>query len=287
MKPLPANVGNVVIRTDFSEERIWDDIRALISRHTDEGLLTTVRIVDDPGYAGLTAERLLGLLPQDDDCVYLAVADARTSAPGLRLQDRTLLVVDAASRGTGPVGVFRTRLSDLPSVDANLSLANMEFGEFQESVRDNAAHPDPWPGPAAGRPPVSWDGVDDRPVLTGLAPGDTVRRQVVSSPSGTYVLLNQDDGDVVIRRVRDGAVVWRTGTRLDEELTGLSSRLVLRESGDLVLFDPTGVRLWSSGTTGRGVRRVVLGDDGRLALLDAEGGEVWSSARPGPEPGPA
>jgi hypothetical protein len=72
--------------------------------------------------------------------------------------------------------------------------------------------------------------------------------------------------------------VWRTGTQLEDELTGLySNRLVLHSSGDLVLFAPTGTQLWNSGTRGRDVQRAVLTDEGRLTLVGPDGGEVWSS----------
>ena len=90
--------------------------------------------------------------------------------------------------------------------------------------------------------------------------------------------MNQDDGDVVIYRAQDGAAVWRTDTVLEDELTGLySNRLVLQDSGNLVVFAPTGAQLWSSGTQGRDVERAVLTDEGRLILVGADGGEVWSS----------
>jgi hypothetical protein len=89
--------------------------------------------------------------------------------------------------------------------------------------------------------------------------------------------VNQDDGDVVIYSAQDGAAVWRTGTLLEEGLRGLSNRLVLQDSGNLVVFAPTGAQAWNSGTRGRDVQRALLGDDGRLMLIGADGGEVWSS----------
>ncbi|MFI1409849.1 DUF4241 domain-containing protein [Streptomyces sp. NPDC020707] len=120
--------------------------------------------------------------------------------------------------------------------------------------------------------------LEGMPLLTELLPGGTLRLGALSSKSGTFLLVNQDDGDVVIYRAQDGAPVWRTETQLKDELTGLySNRLVLQDSGNLVLFAPTGTQLWNSGTQGRDVQRAVLTDQGRFVLVGADGGEVWSS----------
>ncbi|RMB84759.1 DUF4241 domain-containing protein [Streptomyces shenzhenensis] len=126
--------------------------------------------------------------------------------------------------------------------------------------------------------------LEGRPILAELLPGVALRLGALSSSSGAFLLVNQEDGDVVIYRAQDGATVWSTGTLLEDELIGLSNRLVLQDNGNLVVFAPTGVQVWSSGTQGRDVQRAVLGDDGRLVLLDADGGEVWSSDLLYPKP---
>jgi hypothetical protein len=90
------------------------------------------------------------------------------------------------------------------------------------------------------------------------------------------VLVQEDDGDFVVRQRGEPRPVWSAGTRLDPELRGLPNRLVLRRSGELTVHSPTGHQIWSSGTAGRPAERLILGDDGRLALVGA--GEVlWSS----------
>ncbi|MEU1306328.1 DUF4241 domain-containing protein [Streptomyces shenzhenensis] len=126
--------------------------------------------------------------------------------------------------------------------------------------------------------------LEGRPFLAELLPGVALRLGALSSSSGAFLLVNQEDGDVVIYRAQDGATVWRTGTLLEDELIGLSNRLVLQDNGNLVVFAPTGVQVWSSGTQGRDVQRAVLGDDGRLGLVDADGSEVWSSDLLYPKP---
>jgi hypothetical protein len=281
VKLLPGGGGDLLIRTDFAAQQVWDDLCALIAHHAREGLLTTVRIVDDPVYEGFTAEQLLGLVPGDSDCVYLAVADAQTSAPDGRIQDRTLLIVNVGPGDEEHGSIFRALISEFASIDANLSVANMDFSEFREAVDDDGVYRgmnrvSRSPGAIQFRRALKSQ-LEGRPVLTELLPGGTLRLGSLSSRAGTFLLVNQDDGDVVIYRAQDGATVWRTGTLLEGELLGLSNRLVLQDSGNLVVFAPTGVQVWNSGTRGRDVQRAVLGDDGRLMLIGADGGEVWSS----------
>jgi hypothetical protein len=289
VKLLPEGGGNLLVRTDFASQQVWDDLCALIGHHVGEGLLTTVRIVDDPVYEGMAAEQLLGLVPDDSDCVYLAVADAQTAAPDGRIQDHTLLIANVDPGDEEHGSMFRALLSEFASIDANLSLANTEFSEYREAVDDDGVY-------RGGHEFAKNLGatqyralkrrLEGRPVLTELLPGDTLRLGSLSSRSGTFLLVNQDDGDVVIYRAQDGATVWRTGTLFEDELVGLglSNRLVLQASGNLVVFAPTGVQVWNSGTQGRDVRRAVLGDDGRLTLVGADGDEVWSSELPHPKP---
>jgi hypothetical protein len=90
MKTLPEGEGALVIRTDFTNQQAWDDVCALIRSWVPEGLLTDVRVVDDPGYQGITTEQLLALVPDNGEYPYIAVADALTTASSERPQDRSL-----------------------------------------------------------------------------------------------------------------------------------------------------------------------------------------------------
>jgi len=281
--PLPApdllseGDGNLLVRTDFTAQQVWDDLLERVDHHTKEGLLTGVRIVDDPAYEGMTAEQLLDLVPDDSGCVYIAVADAQTTAPDCRIQDRTLLIVNVDPGEEEHGNAFRAAVSEFASIDANLFLANTQFSEYQDGVGDNGVYQGGHVFAKGLGAQHLEQRLEGRPILTELWPGDTLRLGSLSSESGAFFLVNQDDGDVVIYRAQDGVAVWRTGTLLEDELRRLSSRLVLQGNGNLVLFAPTGTQLWSSGTKGRDVQRAVLGDDGRLTLVNADGDEVWST----------
>ncbi|MEV5148223.1 hypothetical protein AB0L14_28490 [Streptomyces sp. NPDC052727] len=231
--------------------------------------------MDDPAFADMTAEQLLDLVPEDSGCVYLAVMDVQTATTGSRVQDRTLLMVSADPAEEDRGRTFRARVSDFASIDANLSVGNATFGEYAEVGFAANAYPPPH-GDGSQRHSLRHR-LHGKPTLTEMLPGTSLKLGSMSSGCGKYLLVNQDDGDVVIYHTPDGTPVWRTGTQLDDELRGLANRLVLRSSGDLVVFAPTGVQLWSSGTQGQDVRRAVLGNDGRLRLIGADGAAIWSS----------
>ncbi|MER5201145.1 DUF6924 domain-containing protein [Streptomyces sp. NPDC002755] len=132
MNTLPDGSDAVVIRTDFTDAQAWDRLRAYIGSYAPEGLLTDVRTVDDPRHEGMTAGQLRSLVPDRADYPYLAVADAGTFAAHLEARDRTLLVIDLDEEGPGEV--FRAVASSLAEIDANLSLANTDFGDYVEGV---------------------------------------------------------------------------------------------------------------------------------------------------------
>jgi hypothetical protein len=127
----------------------------------------------------MAAEQLLDLVPDDSDCVYLAVADARTAAPDSRIQDRTLLIVNAGDEEHG--STFRALVSEFASIDAAVD----DDGVYQGG-HESAKSPE---YRALKRR------LEGRPTLTELLPGDTLRLGALSSRSGTFLLVNQDDGE--------------------------------------------------------------------------------------------
>ncbi|MFD9963672.1 DUF6924 domain-containing protein [Amycolatopsis sp. NPDC058986] len=103
-----------------------------------------------------------------------------------------------------------------------------------------------------------------------LGRGSRLRRQSLTSPSGSHTLLHRDDGNLVLYCNAGHAPVWATGT----EWLG-DSWVDLTPSGDLVLRTSCGAPVWRSGTADQGVERLEVRDDGGLALLDATGAAVW------------
>ncbi|MFF3574620.1 DUF6924 domain-containing protein [Nocardia jiangxiensis] len=103
-----------------------------------------------------------------------------------------------------------------------------------------------------------------------LGAGSRLRRQSLTSPSGSHTLLHHDNGDLVLYCNATHTAVWATGT----DWIG-DGWLDLTLDGDLVLRTSCGASVWRSGTADRGVAQLTVQDDGALALLDAAGTAVW------------
>lgn len=100
--------------------------------------------------------------------------------------------------------------------------------------------------------------------------GARLRHQSLTSPSGAYTLVHQEDGNLVGYDNRAHRAMWASGTQWAGD--GWTE---LTEDGELVVRTLYGAPVWRSGTAGRGVQRLVVDDFGGAALLAADGSEVW------------
>jgi hypothetical protein len=126
MSAIPQTEYPVVLRTDFTDQAAWERIREAV-RNQPDGCEVYVEFLDDPGYSGAAKEQLLSLLPADYPHPILFVVDA-TAITGA---DHPILVVDLA---VSPGREFRTVPAQVHSIEANLSIANMDFEEFADAV---------------------------------------------------------------------------------------------------------------------------------------------------------
>ena len=125
---LPDTSDSLVIRTDYSDDAAWDAVRAAMRAPSEgDGFQANVAFVSDPTLDGLDAEHVIGRWPPDRHDSFVFVVDATT----LRDPEHPVLVVDLnEDRGR----TFRVIPSSAWSVENNLSLANMDFRDFAESV---------------------------------------------------------------------------------------------------------------------------------------------------------
>ncbi|MFD1545866.1 DUF6924 domain-containing protein [Nonomuraea guangzhouensis] len=129
----------LVIRTDFSAPPAWAAIRATLGPvvdnewilEDDEGeFIAPVQYLDDPAYEGATAEELLALLPEEYDLAFFVVVDE----VAVRSPEMPLLLVDLREERGRQMRVVAT---ELYSIEANLSIGNMDFAEFADAMDED------------------------------------------------------------------------------------------------------------------------------------------------------
>ncbi|HEU4878659.1 MAG TPA: hypothetical protein VFT21_04370 [Gemmatimonadaceae bacterium] len=126
MQPIPETRDAPVLRTDFSDQGAWDDVCGEIRQPVD-GFLAYVAFIDDPQYAGISIDELLRIIPANPGHGYIFVVDQVT----ISVPEHPVLVVDLVTdRGRA----FRALPSMVQSIENNLSIANMDFAEFADSV---------------------------------------------------------------------------------------------------------------------------------------------------------
>ncbi|GLY86767.1 DUF6461 domain-containing protein [Actinoallomurus iriomotensis] len=109
-----------------------------------------------------------------------------------------------------------------------------------------------------------------------LGRGGRLRHQSLTSISGVYTLVHQDDGNLVLYYNPERRAVWATDTWWAGD--GWTD---LTEDGELVVRNLCGGPVWRSGTAGSDAQWLVVDDEGGIALLDDAGTAVWE-VRTGP-----
>jgi hypothetical protein len=154
MKLLPQSDQTLFIRTDFSNDAVWQEIRSAASKpgpgfeealgllndvHDAAGsalnpLETNLHIVDDLAYAGATVEQLLESLDDDEANHILLIVVDQTA---VREPDHPILIVDLlGERGR----TFRALPEYVFEIESNLSIGNMDWEEFVNGVDDNGIY---------------------------------------------------------------------------------------------------------------------------------------------------
>jgi hypothetical protein len=128
MKPIPETEYALVLRTDFSDQAAWDALRVEIQKPvTPFGFRAYVEFLDDVAYADITKEQLLKLFPSNHNRSFIIVADQiAISHP-----EHPLLVIDLFDESARE---FRAVPMQIQGIENNLSIANMDFEEFANSV---------------------------------------------------------------------------------------------------------------------------------------------------------
>lgn len=128
MKSIPSTEFALVLRTDYSSPKAWEEIVRNIQRPV--GILrfrAQVSFLSDPAYQNLTKEQALELLPKNFNHSFLMIADSKAMVD----KGHPLLIVDLFNeRGRE----FRAVLSQVQGIENNLSLGNMDFEDFADTI---------------------------------------------------------------------------------------------------------------------------------------------------------
>jgi uncharacterized protein DUF6924 len=126
VKYLPDSANAIVVRTDFSDAEAWDTVCAEIRKPSGD-FRAYVDFVSDPEFEGVEVERLPSLIAPDKYRSFIFLVDRMT----LSDPEHPVLVVDLLEE---PGRTFRVIPHEMWSVENNLSLANLDFQDFYDSV---------------------------------------------------------------------------------------------------------------------------------------------------------
>lgn len=150
---MPQSDKTLLIRTDFSNDKVWEDVRSLASKPGPDfqealGLIsdaqeaasdpldeieTNLDIVDDRDFDGATVEELLKGLGDDGHQAVLIVVDQAA----IHDPEHPVLIVDLLTeRGR----TFRALPSCVFEIESNLSIGNMDWEEFVNGVDDTGVY---------------------------------------------------------------------------------------------------------------------------------------------------
>jgi hypothetical protein len=129
---------------------------------------------------------------------------------------------------------------------------------------------------AASVPSPAWAGSGHQAVVRSVAaktgfllPGESLRAgESVRSGNGKYVLIQQADGNLVLR---NGAqVVWNTATG------GAKGAVTFMQTDGNLVVRRGGRPIWDSHTGNRPGARLAVQDDGNIVLYNEDDVPVWS-----------
>jgi hypothetical protein len=150
MKSISLGENVPFIRTDFSSDSSWEfvcdevrkpnaelqgafDLMMAANAHLasgaegPNGCIAYVEILDSPDFADMRLEQILQLVPHDFPHTFLFIFDHLTASH----VDHPILVVDLFhERGR----TFRATPNQIQGIENNLSIANMDWEDFAESV---------------------------------------------------------------------------------------------------------------------------------------------------------
>jgi hypothetical protein len=130
LSELPRHTNALMVRTDFEHEEEWQALLISIDNPAplaDPEYRAALEVIQDAKLHNLGVGPLIAALPRSYLHSFLFVVDKKT----LEDIEHPILIVDLLDdRGR----TFRLTPTQIHSIEANLSLSNMDFFEFADSA---------------------------------------------------------------------------------------------------------------------------------------------------------
>ncbi len=139
--------GTPLIRTDFSDDSAWGIVAAQVTVADNFGdgddYQPNIEVIDDPVFDGTTPPSLVDNLGgSGDPAGYVLLGDARSMAEATAGGEVTVEYVDLSIISEEDAELFhsfrgrafRCAVGEVASIEANLSIANMDFSDFADNT---------------------------------------------------------------------------------------------------------------------------------------------------------
>jgi hypothetical protein len=127
--------ASVLVRTWFGDDSAWESLVSDVETPNDEGFLANVVLVNDRAFKGRSAEALKAKHP--GGAIVSFVADEMTLTNGERPILAVWVLPQQAWDERSDRLTFRVVASELPSVENNINLANMDWEDFTQAVGED------------------------------------------------------------------------------------------------------------------------------------------------------
>lgn len=139
-EPATSRIGDLagthtppLVRTDYTDDTAWERVIAATlapGKEELEGYVPEIAPLTDRRFDGATPEDVLSSTPEEPDYNFVLIADHRSMTD----PEMTVIVMDLCFQ---PGRTFRTTMTEVAGIEANLNIANMDFHEFADDVAED------------------------------------------------------------------------------------------------------------------------------------------------------
>lgn len=128
MERLRVTENPLVIRTDFSDENKWKIVSEMIKKPVGPGnFVAYVDFLNDLNYENIQPKELIRKIKENYTHSFVALVDKEC----IQHSEYPILIIDLIEE---PGRTFRAIPSQIQGIENNLSISNMDFKEFADSV---------------------------------------------------------------------------------------------------------------------------------------------------------